>query len=76
MASFGWNYPPGVTGMEPEIAGGFDCDCIDSDHDACDDKECECEGHDNGCPDCGVRRGCRCDDMYEAWKDRQQEYDY
>jgi hypothetical protein len=30
-ASFGWNYPPGVTGREPEIMGGpdpFDSACL------------------------------------------------
>ena len=25
MTNFGWNYPPGVTGNEPEITGEWPC---------------------------------------------------
>ncbi len=25
MTSFGWNYPPGVTGFEPELTGEWPC---------------------------------------------------
>lgn len=73
MNVFGWEYPPGVTGREPEIAGDdeFDCECSD-DHYDCDDRECECIGHDEGCASCHVRRGCICDDLYERWKESRR----
>lgn len=25
MSGFGWSYPPGVTGNEPELTGEWDC---------------------------------------------------
>lgn len=29
MSGFGWDYPPGVTGNEPQITGEWPCDCGD-----------------------------------------------
>jgi hypothetical protein len=46
MGVFGWDYPPGVTGNEPQITGEWPCDCGDGCEkvptDCCDDQyECE-----------------------------------
>jgi hypothetical protein len=57
--------------MPPEP--DFDCEC-ESDHNDCDD--CDCVGHIESCPSCDTAHGCRCDDMYEDWKDRQMERDW
>lgn len=42
MSVFGWDYPPGVTGNEPEITGEWPCDCGDGCErvptDCCDDQ--------------------------------------
>jgi len=47
MANFGWNYPPGVTGSEPQITGEWPClEC---------QGECYWPEHDGGgtyCPRC------------------------
>ena len=29
MSGFGWHYPPGVTGNEPQITGEYPCDECD-----------------------------------------------
>lgn len=39
---FGWSYPPGVTGNEPEITGDWDwiCECCNEHSDDCECPEC------------------------------------
>jgi hypothetical protein len=39
--SFGWDYPPGVTGNEPQISGEWPCECDRDPH--C--KMCEGKGY-------------------------------
>ena len=43
--SYGWDYPPGVTGTESEITG----DCVDGDDPCswCGSDPCECQEYDN-----------------------------
>lgn len=50
--------------LEPPEYPEIDCDCG---AEAVD--ECVCD--DEGCGSCGAERGCRCDDLYEAWRDEQ-----
>ena len=75
MSAFGWNYPPGVTGNEPEIAGWPPC------------RGCghEAEDHEDECPfdkygqcaeDCGhpmcIGPDCTCReyrDEFDPWLD-------
>lgn len=47
-----------------------DCDC-DVDCDLCDDEECECNAHQEDCSTCETQRGCRCDSIYDDWRDEQ-----
>jgi hypothetical protein len=49
--NFGWDYPPGVTGREPEIAGYPDCANCGHDPHAhgdgpCEEIGCECKAYD------------------------------
>ena len=49
MSLFGWDYPPGVTGNEPEITGDYYTD------------ECtKCGELRDLCPDCGACEDCPC----------------
>lgn len=41
--TFGWDYPPGVSGAEPEIVGHDDEEPCDW----CGEAPCECEEFDN-----------------------------
>jgi hypothetical protein len=57
MSKFGWSYPPGVTGSEPEIAGGDDrCFVCGRDVDSCDCAECP-KCHAVGEPSCFAECG-------------------
>lgn len=59
MGVFGWDYPPGVTGREPQIAGhtreceeqGSDCPYCAPDEPCSLHVECICEGFDEYEPD-------------------------
>ena len=47
-------------------------ECTCSDHcELCDDEECECDGHQEDCGLCQTTRGCRCDQIYDEWRDQQ-----
>ena len=46
MVNFGWDYPPGVTGNEPQITGEDFSDEEDP-CDWCGAAPCECEEWDN-----------------------------
>lgn len=50
--------------LEPPEFPEIDCDCG-----AEDVEDCVCD--DEGCGSCNSERGCRCDDLYEAWRDEQ-----
>lgn len=50
---------------------GPDCDCAEGECDACQDENCDCTRHEEDCEVCKTTRGCRCDTLYEDWKDRQ-----
>ena len=44
MTNLGWNYPPGVTGNEPQITGEWPCDYCDSrGYDEDEDGKHSCE---------------------------------
>jgi hypothetical protein len=47
-----------------------DCDC-ERECDLCYDEECECLGHQKDCQTCKTTRGCRCDSIYDSWRDEQ-----
>jgi hypothetical protein len=47
-----------------------DCDC-NVDCDLCDDEECDCGAHQEDCGTCQTQRGCRCDSLYDSWRDEQ-----
>jgi hypothetical protein len=68
------NLPPGVTEAMIDKAFGSECECEEP-HDECEDESCECPEHDEGCDICRMEHGCRCDDMYEAYKERRWEDD-
>ena len=46
------------------------CDCA-IDCDLCHDEECDCDAHQEDCQTCNTQRGCRCDDIYDSWRDEQ-----
>lgn len=44
MSAFGWEYPPGVTGREPEITGEWPChDCGGCGYDEDEDGRHACQ---------------------------------
>jgi len=48
MTNFGWNYPPGVTGFEPQITGEWPCgECGGRGYDEDEDGKHAC-GHCEG----------------------------
>jgi len=57
--------------MQEEQRWGPDCDCDADDHDLCVDEECECLAHEKNCESCKTKRGCRCDQIYDEWRDEQ-----
>ena len=48
--------------LEPPEYPDCDCGCEALDECVCDDE---------GCGSCGAKRGCVCDEQYEAWRDEQ-----
>jgi hypothetical protein len=40
MSNFGWNYPPGVTGNEPELVGPPNCKACWHDYEEHDEAGC------------------------------------
>lgn len=63
-----WAEPP-TDPPEPE----YDCECTSWWCDSCDNEDCECVGHIEDCSICWTKRGCRCDDLYEASRERRYE---
>jgi hypothetical protein len=54
---FGWSYPPGVSGNEPEITGEYGpCECCGMDHADCCCPECPVCGE-AGNPNCYTDHG-------------------
>lgn len=51
----------------PGILTHWDCDEMQ------DEIECDCIGHVPSCGICNTSHGCRCDEIYEAWKDSRLE---
>ena len=49
MADFGWNYPPGVTGNEPQITGEWPCELCDG---AGGERDPDGGNHHATCPRC------------------------
>lgn len=47
-----------------------ECECF-TDCDLCERKECGCGSHQKDCATCQTRRGCRCDQIYDEWRDEQ-----
>lgn len=63
--NFGWEYPPGVTGNEPEIAGWPECPKCNAD----------VSPHDDTCHECGAtwQVGPDPDELRDRELDRQWE---
>jgi hypothetical protein len=47
-----------------------DCAC-DIDCDLCENEECDCNAHQKDCSLCQTQKGCRCDSIYDTWRDSQ-----
>ena len=63
---FGWSYPPGVTGREPEITGEWGpCECC-----GCDPADCLCPE----CPVCGEQGNPACYLVQGGEKNHNLEY--
>jgi len=53
--------------LDPPEAPDYECDCDGACGDDCD-EDCYCPGHTDECGMCNCLP-CRCDDMYQSWKD-------
>lgn len=75
MPDFGWNYPPGVTGMEREIQGGgppcATCGHDYEDHSMTEDTEFCSGSNDNGREECNCGEYIELDE--EEYRLRQYE---
>ena len=75
---FGWDYPPGVTGMEPQIAGYPPC--YNCGHDAGEHRQSGTVSEwvlDNSWPDRCLVAGCACNsyEQYPPGPDPDEAYD-
>lgn len=52
---------------------GPDCDCLEGDCDACEEEDCNCERHEKDCSLCKTIRGCKCDRLYDEWRDSRYD---
>lgn len=46
----------------------LDCACA-VECDLCDVEECDCGWHQKDCATCDTKRGCRCDEIYDTWRE-------